>query len=143
MDKFISKKDRVFAAIHWSIIIALVFLSSLSIYLKYWFAIPLLLAPFAFFLWTWFQTQYELRQDLLLIRSGPLCWKIPVSSIRKVNRTNNGTSSPALSLNRLEIIHEDGSIFISPEHEQEFISKLKTMNVRIQVEGKQNKGRKK
>lgn len=134
MEKFGSKKDGVFAAIHWGLIIALIFLTALSIWLRFWIIILVLLLTFAFFMWTWFTTNYEVQHDTLIVKSGPFRWRIPISSIRRIRKTNNGTSSPALSLDRLEITHTQGSILISPDQEQQFLTRLKTINHKIEIE---------
>ncbi|KEQ23212.1 PH domain-containing protein [Paenibacillus tyrfis] len=134
MEKFGSKKDGVFAAIHWGLIIALIFLAVLSILLKFWIIIPVLLLIFAFFMWTWFTTNYEVQQDTLIVKSGPFRWRIPISSIRRIRRSKNGTSSPALSLDRLEITYTQGSILISPDQEQQFLTRFKTLNHKIEIE---------
>ncbi|WP_423245057.1 PH domain-containing protein [Heliorestis acidaminivorans] len=46
-------------------------------------------------------------------------------------------SGPALSIERLEIIHGEpaNSVFISPEHQEDFVSKLKQRCPQMKIEG--------
>ena len=77
-----------------------------------------------FVIWTFTRTFYVLTATELLIRSGPLRWTIPFANIRQVVPTRNPLSSPALSLDRLEIRHSFGAIMISPEDKRGFLEDL-------------------
>jgi hypothetical protein len=95
--------------------------------------IPLLIASGISF-WIWTATYYEFLPDELLVKAGPFKWKISYQSIKRVRRTKSLLSSPALSINRLEISHTKGIILISPEKELEFISLLMKQNPEILIE---------
>jgi hypothetical protein len=60
-------------------------------------------AVIVFFSWFWFSTYYEIGEEYLKIVSGPIRSKLEKSSKNSIKRTRNPLSSPALSLNRLEI----------------------------------------
>jgi hypothetical protein len=78
----------------------------------------------AFVVWTFTRTFYVLTATELLIRSGPFRWSIPFTDLREVRPTRNPLSSPALSLDRLEIRHAYGAIMISPEDKRGFLEDL-------------------
>lgn len=88
-------------------------------------AVPLVvLIPF-FILWMWLTTFYILDESCLIIRYGPFKKMIPLHTIRSVKKTNNPLSSPALSLQRIEISYgKYDSILISPYDRDEFINIL-------------------
>jgi membrane protein YdbS with pleckstrin-like domain len=67
-------------------------------------------------LWMWLGTWYDVDSDRLLIRSGPLRWSIPISSIRSVEASRSLLASPGLSLRRLKIRYgHQKSILVSPK----------------------------
>lgn len=71
--------------------------------------------------WVFSATYYTLSDDFLDVRSGPFRWKIPVSSIVSVTSSRNPLSSPALSLNRLEVMDARGrKVLISPREMDAF-----------------------
>lgn len=71
------------------------------------------------FLWIWYDTNYTIDNDLLIAKSGPMVWKIPIneiSYIRLNQKTFGGTWKPTLSWNCIEIKYKKyRSIYISPE----------------------------
>lgn len=74
--------------------------------------------------WLWFTTGYTVTDQELIVRGGPFRWRIDLKTIRKVRRTRNAISSPALSLDRLEIEHDKGYILISPANAEAFLNLL-------------------
>ncbi|HEX7232134.1 MAG TPA: PH domain-containing protein, partial [Candidatus Binatia bacterium] len=48
-------------------------------------------------------TRYTITPDMLLVRSGPFAWAIPLREITRIEPTYNPASSPAFSLDRLSI----------------------------------------
>lgn len=76
-------------------------------------------------LWLLSSTHYTLGNGLLLVRSGPFRWKIPVAEITGVTETSNPLSSPALSLDRLCInFGHYQTLMISPRDKALFIQDL-------------------
>ena len=70
---------------------------------------------------------YEIRDTDLLVRSGPFRWKINLEDIRSIQPSHSLISSPALSLDRLEIRYGSGQvILISPKDHAAFIDQLAT-----------------
>lgn len=76
---------------------------------------------------------------MLKVRSGFLYRKdIPIDSIRKIVETNNMISSPAVSLDRLEIFYNKfDSVLISPKDKAGFIALIQTINQNVEVRYKE------
>ena len=73
-------------------------------------------------------TRYEVTMDRLLIRSGFLRWEVPLAEIESVTPTSNPISSPAWSLERLEVkwtgAGSPRSVMISPQRADEFLREV-------------------
>lgn len=91
-----------------------------------WAFILCLGAP-AFLLWSLYGTSYTLLTDQLLIRSGPFRFRIPLAEITAVAPSRNPRSSPACSLDRLEIRYrgDRSRMLISPEDKAGFLEALR------------------
>jgi len=115
----------VFVGDFGTIIIAIVF-TPLSVFL----IVPI-----------WLNTYYLLDEDELLVRGGlGRGTRIGYNQITSICETRNPISSPALSLDRLEIRFKSKSgsfsdtIIISPRDKQGFIEQLRIKNGNIKVE---------
>lgn len=103
--------------------------ASISVFLAgglaYWWVVALALVIAAFPAWILLSTKYTLDDELLLVQSGPLKWRVPVAEISRITPTHNPLSSPALSLDRLRIDYGNGkAIMISPLEKEQFIADL-------------------
>ena len=77
----------------------------------------------AFVAWIWFGTGYRVTDDELKIKSGPIRQTIPLEKITSIESTRNPISSPALSMDRLEIKYGEGKFaIISPLDKEGFIN---------------------
>ena len=86
----------------------------------------------SFIMWLWFGTYYEINGNQLQVVGGPFRWKIDIMTMKSIRKTRNPLSSPALSLNRLEIHHGKwGTVMISPKNEEEFCETLRKINSKI------------
>ncbi len=75
--------------------------------------------------------RYRIEGENLMIWNT----KIEIKSIRKIYRTNNPLSSPALSLDRLAIVYNKfDEIIISPKERNEFIDELLKINPSIEIQ---------
>ncbi len=75
--------------------------------------------------------KYKIDGDKLIV------WyiKIDIHSVRKIYKTHNPLSSPALSLDRIAIVYNKfDEILISPKNKKEFIEELLKINPNIEVE---------
>lgn len=75
-----------------------------------------------------FCTNYTFSDYSLVIKSGFIKYEIDYSGIISVKKSHNPISSPALSLNRLEIVYSNGvrkgAVLISPKRRNEFMTEL-------------------
>ena len=85
-----------------------------------------------------YDTAYTIKGKELEIRFGFLYkQKIDITSIREIKETNNPLSSPAASLDRLDIRYgRSGSVLISPQRKEEFVNKLLKIHPEIVVKWK-------
>lgn len=75
--------------------------------------------------WLAFSTRYQVNDSDLVVRSGPFRWTIPRNSITTIRRSRSILSSPALSLDRLEIEYSGGEkLHISPDDQDGFLAAI-------------------
>jgi hypothetical protein len=132
MKKYKSKIDL------WLIIIlTLVFggIVIISIINKYWIGFIIAIIP-TIFLWDMFKsTFYIITEEELIIRCG-IFYKlvIKINDIRKISESNDLISSPALSIDRLEILYNRfDTILISPKKKYEFLQSIETLKPDIEI----------
>lgn len=103
-----------------------------------WLALMVLILCLLFIIHLFTSISYTIIEDELKVKAGFLVnTKIPISSIHKIKETNNLISSPAVSLDRLEIFYgKYDSIIISPLDKNEFIQDLLKINPNIEVDYK-------
>ena len=80
--------------------------------------------------------RYSLIEGFLVIVPGGILPKtrIPIEAIRKIEKTTSLISSPAASLDRIEVFYNKfDSVVISPENRQEFLQELLKQNPKIQI----------
>ena len=71
------------------------------------------------------RTHYTVSGNTLRIASGPFSWSVPVDQIESVTSTRNPISSPALSLDRLQITYANGRrVLISPADRDGFLKAI-------------------
>jgi hypothetical protein len=88
-------------------------------------SLPALIFGVALPLWLLKGTYYTFADTLLIVRSGPFKWQIPVKEITAVTPTSSVFSSPALSFDRLRIDYGRGqTVMISPKLKEEFLREL-------------------
>lgn len=80
-----------------------------------------------------FHTDYTIKDDKLYIRCGILYrMTLPVSKITEITHKSTVLSSPALSAKRIGLRYgKKNWVYISPQHQEEFISTLKSLNPSI------------
>lgn len=95
--------------------------------------VPILLLFNAFVTWSMFSTYYVIEKDILFIHSGPFKWKVPLLSIKTIEKSFDLLASPALSLRRLRISYKDKMVLISPKDQDIFIQLLKEKNPDVRI----------
>ena len=89
------------------------------------FATAIFLIAVALPLWVLLGTVYRVEAEQLTIRSGPFKWTIRLNEITAVTPSRSPLWSPALSLDRLEIVHAGGKrILVSPRNHEQFIAAI-------------------
>ena len=97
--------------------------------------IILLILVLAFITYMLTSIKYTVENQNLNIKAGFLInQNINIMNIESIKKSKNILSSPAASLDRLEIIENNkNSILISPKNKIEFIEELKKINPLIDV----------
>jgi hypothetical protein len=82
-----------------------------------------------------FSIKYVIDHQNLTIKSGVFCTQVlDIQSIKKIEKTRSMLSSPAASLDRLEITYNKWDfVFISPKDKAAFVAQLKQLNPEIIV----------
>lgn len=96
----------------------------------------LIILPILIFVnYTLLSNRYIIHQNKLEIKGGVLYrLSIDISQIKKIEKSNSLWSSPAASLDRLEILYNKwDSVLISPEGKEDFVSQLKQIHPDIIV----------
>jgi Bacterial PH domain len=76
-----------------------------------------------FILLTFRSTRYEVTDREVIARSSPFRWRIEIESIESIRPSRSPTSSPALSLDRLEIRYAGGrTLLVSPRDREGFLA---------------------
>ncbi|GAB3290503.1 hypothetical protein GCM10027348_07760 [Hymenobacter tenuis] len=101
----------------------------LSLVQQRWTASLVVLLTACFIIYLLVTTAYTITADELLITSGPLRKRLPVHHITSIYPTHNPLSSPALSLDRLEIRYGNSdSVLVSPADKAGFLAALLQLN---------------
>ncbi len=79
---------------------------------------------------------YTLTEDEIIVRSGWLRWRMPLQRIQALKATRQMWSSPALSLDRIEIRTDRGLwLMVSPADKGGFISAVRQRVPGVKLEG--------
>ena len=103
---------------------------------KAWMGLAIMIGSIIFVASFYLRTYYVITADnKLKIVCGFFSFPtIDILSIKKIKPTKNPLSSPALSIDRLEITYSKfGSILISPANKVDFVSNIKSINPHIEV----------
>ena len=128
---FPSRRDLWLLMLVWFTIAGLALGSAILVWkgafaLHSWVTAGLLLGSAAFLLWIVYGTSYTIEGNVLVIRCGPFRWRVPLDDIVGVSPTDDPSSAPACSLDRLEIRYRSyDTILISPEQREEFVTALR------------------
>lgn len=100
-----------------------------------WLGVAIIALVTAFIVHMLLTTYYRVEGTLLIIKCGFLYnTTLDVHTIKSIKETNNALSSPAASLNRLEIAYgKYDTVLVSPKDEAAFIAALKSIKPDIEV----------
>ena len=109
---------------------SLMFIDTIS-----WLGVMIMLGLIVFVVHLFSTTYYLIKEDKLGIKCGFVFNKvIEIQSITKISESYNAMSSPATSLDRLEIkFNQNDMVLISPKNKKQFIAELKKINPDIEV----------
>ena len=132
MKKYPSKIDT------WLVVIMIISLGIplvLCLWEKDWWASLIMVATSLFVANLFTSTHYTIKGESLIIKSGIFISKtIKISEIYKIQNTNSIISSPALSMDRIEISYGNfNAIIISPKEKTNFIAELLKINENIEI----------
>lgn len=98
----------------------------------------MIVVPFLVFgiiLWSFKSTYYIVEGSTLIVKSAFMTWRIDIHHIEDVTPTRNPRSSPALSLDRLELRYRQQgrirTILVSPGEQRRFLEALRAVSPAI------------
>ena len=105
------------------------------IYDEIWGVLIFILFIVAFIIHMFSTTFYIIEGEKLIIKCGFLInISIAIETVKKISETNNIMSSPALSLDRLEILYNNfDTIMISPKDKTKFIEAIQKIKPQIEI----------
>src|SRR5689334_12855428 len=86
--------------------------------------LALLMASAGLPLWLLMTTTYVVTADTLRVRSGPIRITVPLRSVTRLRASRTPLSSPALSLDRIEVWYESTHVVISPRDRDGFVAAI-------------------
>ncbi len=128
-------KSKVDAIIVWPVIIILAIVFVLMAIDSVWPGMIFLLLLGAFILHAFYNITYTVDGHLLNIKTGFFKYSaIDIHQIRFIEYTRTGYSSPAASLDRINLqCGKKGTITVSPENIEAFIQLLLSIHPEIQI----------
>ncbi|WP_289665850.1 PH domain-containing protein [Flavobacterium panacagri] len=132
MEKFKSKID-LWLALLLIVIFGLALMQ--FAYDKNWIGFSFIFCVSSFIVHMFATTFYTIERDKLRIKCGFLIdFSIEIKNVKKISETFNVLSSPALSLDRLEILYgKYDTILISPKDKKRFIAAIKRINSEVEI----------
>ena len=76
----------------------------------------------AFIVWVFRTTYYVISPEALIVRAGPIRRTVPLRLVQRLRATHNPLSSPALSLDRIEVTYGSKRVLVSPQDKRGFVS---------------------
>lgn len=112
-----------------------------SIIERKWVAFFIISTTISFICYLFLSIKYAIEKENLNVKCGFFInQNIDIKTISKISETYNPLSSPAASIDRLEIkYNKSDSVLISPKDKIAFINDLKVINPIIEVEFRKNK----
>ncbi|MFD1848889.1 PH domain-containing protein [Oceanobacillus bengalensis] len=132
---FPSKRDKWISLIVWGIVLLGV---GVPLIKGQVITLFVMLVVGVFLLWFWFRTGYLIEDHHIKVRYGPIKQTVHIQDIQQVVKSKLPFSSPALSLERIQIncASKYDQVTISPENQQVFIEKLLEINPDIAIDNR-------
>lgn len=118
--------------------IIIVGLGSLMAYQRIWRGLIVVVCVALFVTYIFLTTYYQIDGKFMKIRCGLFFnLKVDIDTIRRISETNNPLSSPATSIDRLEIKYQKNrkidTVMISPKDKSGFIKMVTDINPNIDI----------
>ncbi|HSZ72127.1 MAG TPA: PH domain-containing protein [Cytophagaceae bacterium] len=109
--------------------------SAFLIYEKAWIGLLINMTAVTGISYVFTSMTYTVEGDTLCINSALMSeLNIDIKSIQRIQETRDPVSSPAASIDRLEILYgQSDRVLISPKCKKEFIRQLKAINPEIEI----------
>lgn len=128
---FPSRRSMALTILSWLILLPLFFQAALDRQLG---ALLSILIISILLLWLDLSTGYTITSTHLLIKCAIFRGEVNLETLKKLSRSTNPISAPALSIKRLEIITTDGGLMlISPVEEELFLKILKERSSNLTI----------
>jgi hypothetical protein len=126
---FPSKRDRWLTVLLWGTVILMVPAGATALTMRPVAVAALVLAlavgTIALVLSVLYDTRYTFEGEVLRVRSGPFRWAVPLRDIEWVAPSDDPSSAPACSLDRIELKYGlYQTILLSPLDREGFYAKL-------------------
>lgn len=98
----------------------------------------IMLSIFGFIIWCSFDTSYTIEKEILVVKSGPVVFRIKIKTINKIEN-HEGIVVPTmwkLGFSHRGIIityNKFDSIYISPKNKPQFLTELQKLNPNISL----------
>lgn len=99
-----------------------------------WWGFAVLVLPFALMTWNLLSTQYVVSADTLAVRCMLFRKTVPLSSVTMLRGSRDFRSSPALSLDRIEVLAGGDSVLVSPREREAFVEAIRSRQPSVVVE---------
>lgn len=129
-------KSKIDSGLMLPIFIIIFGVGALIVFLRIWIGLVVISMVLAFIIHMILTTHYIIDGRTLRIKSGIFVNRlVNIDTIRMITQTNSLESSPANSLDRLELRYNKFErIIISPKDKDGFIKKLSELNPNIEVQ---------
>lgn len=134
-------KSKIDIGLFFPIFMVLFGAGILMFFMRAWAGLVIILLLLTFIIHMLLTTQYKINGKTLRIKSGIFVNKsVNIDTIRKITETSSVLSSPANSLDRIELRYNKFErIIISPKDKAGFIKTLSELNQSIEVQLKNEK----
>lgn len=111
-------------------------MSDMNLGLIKWVILMICLFIEAGFAWMFIDIQYNLQEDHLFVKAGPIRSRIPYEKIRQTKETDETATGYKMlaSADAIQIFHDRKSVKISPANRNQFLKELWNRNPEIKID---------